>query len=235
MASIPHWRARVYTYAGGEAEASFWYHAPDRRRRREYSPRGTSPHREANRERALRRARSRIRRLVMAAGLDHLLTLTYRENMQDLDRAERDLDRFLRKVRRHLGKDYPYVVVFERQKRGAIHWHLAVKGFQHVHLLRRLWREVVGEGNVDVQYRRSRHSLTRQKLVYYLCKYITKAAEELPLGRHRYRASLGIEIPRPVERAYPDLGTLMAWVTSLFVPTYHWRSDDGLFGWMCSW
>ena len=37
--------------------------------------------------------------LILAAGLDHLLTLTYRENITEYGQASRDLDRFIRRVR----------------------------------------------------------------------------------------------------------------------------------------
>jgi hypothetical protein len=47
-----------------------------------------------------RRARSRLRQLILASGCDHLLTLTYRENITDYRQACLDLSRFVRKVKR---------------------------------------------------------------------------------------------------------------------------------------
>lgn len=101
--------------------------------------------------RAATRAKSMVRRLIQAGGLDHLLTLTYRENRTDARQCHADLTRFLRLVRNALPDDYKYVAVFERQKRGAGDWHLAVAGWQQVRLLRELWRQVVGDGNIDVR------------------------------------------------------------------------------------
>jgi hypothetical protein len=71
--------------------------------------------------RSATRAQSTVRRLIQAGGLDHMLTLTYRENRTDARQCDADLTRFLRLVRDGLQKDYPYVAVFERQKRGAGH------------------------------------------------------------------------------------------------------------------
>jgi hypothetical protein len=66
--------------------------------------------------------------------------------------AEEDLRQFLKLVRERY-PEYPYVAVWERQKRGAIHWHLGVPGFQDVRFLRSCWLQVVGEGygNIDVR------------------------------------------------------------------------------------
>src|SRR5664279_4983564 len=79
-----------------------------------------------NRKRATRRARTKVRRLCKAKGLTTLLTLTYRENMQDRERMARDLDVFVKRVRREI-PGFEYVCAFERQKRGAWHAHLAVR------------------------------------------------------------------------------------------------------------
>lgn len=51
------------------------------------------------------------------------VTLTYAENMQDIEQAAVDLNRWLMKVRRKCGK-VRYLWVMEFQKRGAIHYHL---------------------------------------------------------------------------------------------------------------
>jgi hypothetical protein len=55
------------------------------------------------------------------------VTLTYRANMEDRDRALHDLERLRRALSRS-GRSMPYVAVLERQQRGALHPHLAVKG-----------------------------------------------------------------------------------------------------------
>lgn len=79
-----------------------------------------------------------MRRSIQAGASDRMLTLTYRENRTDARQCHADLPRFLRLVRDALPDDYKYVAVFERQKRGAGHWHLAVAGWQRACLLREL-------------------------------------------------------------------------------------------------
>lgn len=142
-----------------------------------------------NRDRASRRARTRVRRLAKAKGLTVLLTLTYKENMLDRDRMARDFDVFVKRVRRVI-PNFEYVCVFERQKRGAWHAHIAVpRVLSHYmqrgvlvrsyDLLRSMWRGVVGifdgapNGNVDVS-RNKRVNRSSAKLATYLSKYIGK-------------------------------------------------------------
>lgn len=136
-----------------------------------------------------------MRRKCLTIGADHLLTLTYRENLTDLTVAVADLTRFNRLVK-SAGIHMPYVAVWELQNRGAIHWHLAVSGFQNVRVLRTLWKKALGadrDGNIDVTGPRQHCSMNR--LARYLSKYITKGFEFVQEGAHRFRCSLGIRVP----------------------------------------
>lgn len=150
-----------------------------------------------NKRRATRRAQTKVRRLCKWKGLDTLLTLTYRENMIDRDRMARDWDVFVKRVRRVM-PGFEFVCVFERQKRGAWHAHVAVRKIAPYYmrrgvmvksfdLLRSMWRGVVGgdNGNVDVS-RNRRVSRSSAKLAVYLSKYIGK---ELGSGLQKWENS----------------------------------------------
>lgn len=226
-------------YGGGLAEIG-WAFVPNR------SPfnsagRGQSDLRDKNEERAMRRARSRLRQLILAAHLDHLLTLTYRENITDYKQACDDLSRFLRAVRTYL-PGILYVAVPEKQKRGAWHWHIAVAGRQDVDLLRKLWRRVVGEGNIDVQKPRPGEN-RRLALVKYLGKYLAKGFIEKhrELNGHRFRASLGIAVPGE-SLAIPEhlRGEVSAYVIGQLQQRtgsvgFVWVDQEMGAGWACSW
>lgn len=230
---------RVRDYGEGDVEASWGVSILGQKRRR--TERGKSKDRPKNIERCNRRARAELRRKCMAAGLDHLLTLTYRENITDLIEARSDFDRFIRKIHEH-DADFKYVVVEEIQKRGAIHFHLGVKGFQNVFLLRSIWRSVVGEGNVDVNYIKSKkgYRWSKARLAMYLAKYIGKDMES-ELNKKRFRSSQGITIPEkvyylPFKMSARDY--VLELVKSLGGKVgFVWNSEegDGLFGWACSW
>jgi len=159
-----------------------------------------------NRERSARRARTQVRRLVKAKNLDTMLTLTYQENMTERARMARDFDVFMKRVRRLLPA-FEYVCVFEQQKRGAWHAHIAVQRIcshylykgtlvKSYDLLRSIWRAVVGSGNVDVSRALRKRQRNIGKLAGYLSKYIAKGFDAGQEG-DSYRAS-GRALPKPV-------------------------------------
>lgn len=206
------------------------------------SVRGASEDREQNEDRAVRRAKSRLRQLILTAGADHLLTLTYRENVTDYDRACGDLSRFVRLVKGHMPA-WIYIAVPERQKRGAWHWHIAVRGRQDVILLRALWRQVVGEGNIDVVPPKGTGHRRKLALIRYLGKYLAKgfSEDDRQLNGRRYRASLGIEVPLEYLTVPDDLrGDVAGFALDcLKVATgsigFVWNPEELPAGWACSW
>jgi hypothetical protein len=155
----------------------------------------------ANKDRAARRATTKVRRLCKSKGLSVMLTLTYRECMTDRARMARDFDVFMKRLRR-LVPGIEYVCVFELQTRGAWHAHVAVPRVlsHYMHggrlvksydLLRSIWRAVVGadNGNVDVS-RNKRVARSSARLASYISKYISKSFyESLNGGRDSYSAS----------------------------------------------
>jgi hypothetical protein len=133
------------------------------------------------------RARTSLRRAVQAGDLDAMLTLTYRRNQTDIQAAWRDATRFIRAMRDALG-DFSYVIVAERQKRGAWHFHIALRGWQNLALIRDCWKRAGGDGNVDVQ----KFTGPNHKMASYMSKYISKSFTDDELERrshHRYRRS----------------------------------------------
>lgn len=158
-----------------------------------------------NRERSARRARAAVRRRVKLFELSTMLTLTYAENVLERERIRRDVDVMLKRIKR-LIPDFSYVCVFERQKRGAWHAHIACKTVQshYFHrgkmvqsyaLLRAMWRAVVGVrgGNIDVSRGRAVKRSTG-RLSGYLSKYIGKGLADGEPG-DSYSASG--KLPRP--------------------------------------
>jgi len=198
---------------------------------------------EASLKRSIRRAKQQVRWLVKAIDADHLLTLSYRENMQDIARLARDWQEFVRLVRQRF-PTWQYVMTREYQERGALHIHAAVVGRQDVRFLRKCWYAVVGEaqGNIDVQAPRRRWGnesarWNPHKLAWYLTKYVTKDFALAQRCKRRYWASKGIEIPKQVywlgatnyaeaiAEGYSYMHAFGVKRTSL------WMSDD----WRCIW
>jgi hypothetical protein len=125
----------------------------------------------------------------MSFGADRLLTLTYRENMQDRTRCYADTVKFIARCQA-VGLLRKYVAVPELQKRGAWHVHIACRGFMQVLTLRRIWRSIVGHdnGNIDISYRQ-RNENNPWRIASYLGKYIGKALEQAAPGDRTFWAS----------------------------------------------
>ena len=204
--------------------------------------RGESEQRLAHEDRACRRARSRLRQLILSANADHLLTLTYRENVTDYRQSCADLGRFIRIVKKHL-PGWVYVGVPEQQKRGAWHWHLAVIGRQDVDLLRTCWHDAAGDGNIDVQRPRPGTLNRRLGIVRYLGKYLAKGFKQgnRELNGHRFRASHGIKVPLmsipiPLEhRANAEQYAQDQLRHHAGSVGFVWVDQQGFVGWACSW
>lgn len=134
--------------------------------------------------RSTRRACTKVRRLAKFKRLDTMLTLTYAENQTDRELIQQHHAAFARRVKKII-PGFEYVTVFERQKRGAWHAHMAVARVKSVYLvngtlrpswdlLRSIWRSVIGGGgNVDVKAP-GRPGRSISKLACYLTKYISK-------------------------------------------------------------
>jgi len=170
-----------------------------------------------NRDRAGRRARTRVRRLVKAMGADTLLTLTYRALVPDLARAKADLKEFNRRMLRIL-PGFRFVACFELQKRGCWHMHLATAGlptfFERVNdtgqkyrvksfdVFRAVWRSVTGEngGNIDLARRKRNSQRGPAKIAAYIAKYIGKAfLEGMDKGINRWAKYGNVEAPLVVD------------------------------------
>lgn len=164
--------------------------------------RGESENREANDDDAGRRAKKNVRMCCKAIGADRMVTLTYRENMVDRDTALKHWKAFCRR----LGKvaQFHYVAVIEEQERGALHFHVAVRGRQNYVLLRSIWQRVLGLGpsgeqmgqvNVRDPHRFGFGQNGAHKLASYIAKYCSKKMDARQLDQKRYFRSRGVVLP----------------------------------------
>lgn len=193
-----------------------------------------------NRERACRRAKTRVRRLCKAMGANTLLTLTYRACEADLARAKADLKEFNRRMLVHL-PGFRFVACFELQKRGAWHMHLATAGLptyfvkvnasgqkyqvKSFDFFRAVWRSVTKDrgGNVDLSRRKKNSQRSAAKIAAYIAKYIGKAfGEGMESGVNRWAKYGAVDVPAPVHVGYSDtlrdaLGMAFEWLDNTHV------------------
>lgn len=165
---------------------------------------------QANLERAAQRAKTRVRHLCKAAGIDTLLTLTYAANMCDWALLKRHMKEFNRRMAK-LVPGWFYVAAFEKQQRGAWHVHMAVHRLppelearggvkvKSFNVIRAVWRAVTGElgGNIDVQSRKRNSQRAPSRIAAYISKYMTKAYAEGEPWSNRFSSSKGVTVPKP--------------------------------------
>jgi hypothetical protein len=196
-------------------------------------------------EKSARRAKQGCAHKIKEAGFSSLLTCTYRENMQDFDRLRRDWKAMLRVLGEHV-PNFAAVFAFERQQRGAWHVHAAIhklpaflwvpyrRGRQVTKVMvrswdyiRRLWRRIVGDGNIDVdghrKHRRSRQRAQESlaRLAGYVSKYLTKDHATGPSGRNRWGSTAGITPPKPEIRHLPPMPLSEAIELAFHLPEGH--------------
>jgi len=184
------------------------------------------------------RAKQKIHDRVLSLRATHLLTLTYRDNVEDLDLSRKHLRLFWRIVRRKFPQ-WKFVGVAEFQKRGAVHWHLALEGFQDVHFLRSCWQTVLAadgfEGNIDVKFFQGKSSAV---IANYISKYLGKGFEvgDRPHYSHYYVTSRGLVVDTLIYHVfgYSD-EEIQAFAESLVAEQHglvrsRWRSATKHFG-----
>lgn len=170
---------------------------------------------QENLNRAARRAAQKVRHLIKMIGADHMLTLSYRANMEDVEQLKKDWKAFVRLMHARYPK-WKFVAIRERQERGALHLHVAVSGKQDIKYIRRCWYMALGSspsvtgedtpGQIDVRAPWKRWGGTGgyvwapDKLAAYLTKYLSKTfAEEAEMNAKRYWHSKDVKAPEPVK------------------------------------
>lgn len=146
------------------------------------------------------RARKVVKQKALMMQADRLLTLTFRENLTDIQEAWSVFKYFSKLMRWRYGERFLYITVPEYQKRGAVHFHLAVKGFYHANTVRRLWHRAVGNrgGNIDITNPQNYgiKSWNPKRIARYLSKYITKN-DSVEFNKRRYSSSSTLLPPKP--------------------------------------
>jgi len=146
--------------------------------------------------------RNQIRRLIesnyRAYGFEPVfLTLTFKENITDVDIANSYFHDFIKRLDYRFGKHFRYLAIVEFQKRGAVHYHCIFfnmgTDIEQRERSERIIAGIWGLGFVDIE--RVRHA---KVVSAYVCKYLNKALHDVRLrGRKAYFTSRALF--RPVE------------------------------------
>lgn len=172
---------------------------------------------ERNANRAARRAKTQCRWKIKEAGLNELLTLTYRENQCDLDEVHRQFKAWLRIMHRTI-PGFRCVYGLERQKRGAWHVHVACDKLPVLLQYRgakvkawkvgtAVWRSVVGVNNglcfVGGRHGRIARKQSTAALAAYVAKYLTKENSAGEFNRNMWGSTANMAPPKAVRIDLP--------------------------------
>jgi len=120
---------------------------------------------EVIRDFSLRRTRSKIVRLIDCnPDLNTFLTLTFKDNVCDLKKANLVFNKFIKRLKRQV-PGLKYLAVPEFQKRGAVHYHVLVNFEMENKRLADIW------GNGFVMINKVKHV---NRIGAYVAKYISK-------------------------------------------------------------
>ena len=153
-----------------------------------------SADKDTNRDKVLYRARRDIRNIVNTNFKEgsKFLTLTFKENVTDIDTANNEFKCFIDRVNYHIFKTkkraLKYTVVPETQKRGAIHFHVVCYNLPYVEASRLadIW------GNGFIKINKIDHV---DNVGAYICKYLSKEECESFRGKKCYFNSRNLDKP----------------------------------------
>jgi len=152
---------------------------------------------------------SRARKVVMRTinsnpCLNKFLTLTFEENITDLDYSHNELKKWIKRVNYHVFKTkksmMKYVAVIEFQKRGAIHYHMLCNlPYIDVNELSKTWGHGFIKLNKIKGDKERFGGFECDNVGAYVCKYMTKDNDDPRLvGRNTYLTSRNLDKPQEI-------------------------------------
>lgn len=142
----------------------------------------------------MQKASRDVRRLINTnmSDISKFITLTFKENVQDIDKANNEFKKFIMRLSYKIGVKVSYVAVVEFQKRGAIHYHCVM--FNVPYIANRELQEIWGNGFVRI------NTITQvDNLGAYVSKYMTKDNDDERLvGKKCYMSSRGLKKPMEI-------------------------------------
>ena len=158
----------------------------------------TEEQKKKNRELVLMRARRDLRRIINSninqyGVSSKFVTLTFKENLKDLDMANNEFRQFIKRLNYRVYKKkcshLKYSAVIEFQKRGAVHYHVIFYNLDYIDA--KELEEVWGKGFVKINKIDDVSNVGA-----YVCKYMSKdAKDDRLIGKKMYFNSRGLIKP----------------------------------------
>ncbi|MDB2634405.1 hypothetical protein N9Y40_02805 [Porticoccaceae bacterium] len=155
-----------------------------------------------------RRSAKTIRHKTMTFCPTQMMTLTFRENVEELSEAWSRFAYFNKLMSAKYENKWQYVCVPEYQGRGAVHFHVAVPEYfgnpATFNPVRKLWKRACGKYdggyNVAIPKDGNKKQKSPRQIGRYISKYISK----------------GMEVYEQEKRAYKNNGKSDDWIANKF-------------------
>lgn len=151
---------------------------------------------------SISRSKKNIRHIVKAniSQNNLFVTLTTRENITDYNKSAEQFRKFIQHLKRK-GYYYPYIATREKQKRGAIHYHIIFFGCKFIPYddVLDYWAKKF-DGNVD--FASVYNSSSVKYITWYIVKYIKKDIDGVSFKK-RYLTNKIIKRPLIVKTNIP--------------------------------
>lgn len=131
------------------------------------------------------------------------LTLTFKENVTDVEKANYIFKKFIMRLKdylkKHYNKELKYMATIEKQKRGAVHYHIVLMSFPYIKnvVIEKIW----GQGYIKIN--KIKDSVDASAVGIYISKYFSKALEDKETYKNAYFCSKNLK--KPIEtKDYAD-------------------------------
>lgn len=190
---------QIKIFALGDIYEIYKYELPVYAGYHKYRLKGRKPADEnkkiENRKKVETRIRNNVRRLALANFNEHsrFFTATFKENVTDMDFANNEFKKFIKRLK-YSYDDFKYLVVVEFQKRGAIHYHmLSDFGYIEQKELEKIW----GNGFVWIRdLLNANKGKPVDNIGAYIVKYMNKnIIDKRLMGKKAYFTSRNLKRP----------------------------------------
>lgn len=123
------------------------------------------------------------------------LTLTFRENMRNIDKANKEFTLFMKRLKNYLKSPLKYIATWELQLRGAIHYHLVLFSVPYIDnkKLGELW------GNGFIKINQIKGKVKDDAIALYITKYLVKDLENKDRKKKAYFCSRNLKKPEEIK------------------------------------
>ena len=142
-----------------------------------------------NKERSdlsIARARQKLYRIILSninekqKNKNLFLTLTFKENMKDMKKANYEFKKFIQRFSFYMKKKLKYITVVEFQERGAIHFHTLLFDIPYIKDLPKIVNKLWNNGRIDIK-----PIINIRNISAYVSKYIRKGFFDKRLSKNK--------------------------------------------------